>query len=341
MKRMAVGVLLGALLLGGIAAAQSTSFSDVDEGRFFTESVAWAADNGITTGYPDGRFGPDDAVTRGQMVTFLKRYHDNLGSATLQSIIGPAGEQGPQGDPGPQGPQGETGPAGEQGPQGDPGPQGPQGETGPQGDPAPLGGLDGAPVGSVRFGISAQDCASGEYRLVVAQAEGTPPPFTSQDCKATFFSDCVACSANAIWWAEILVVAADANAMSGLYWDMREGPFVPLDDELYRLECLPWGQSSSLSEADGVGADKPQDPHYYSSAELPGDVLRVTCNINLWSWEDSASYPTVGGQVIQAALDDALKSEDLVSGTLYFFGAQDLPDSPPVSTTTSLAPDAL
>ena len=135
MRRLAVGVAFGALLCGGVAAAQGSSFTDVDEGRFFTESVEWALENEITFGVGDGtRFAPDDPVTRGQMVTFLKRYHDNLGGGVAQSVMGP---EGPQGETGPQGPQGETGaegPQGKTGAQGETGPQGPQGETGPQGE---------------------------------------------------------------------------------------------------------------------------------------------------------------------------------------------------------------
>ena len=67
MKRLAVGVAFGALLCGGVAAAQGSSFTDVDEGRFFTESVEWALENEITFGVGDGtRFAPDDPVTRGR-----------------------------------------------------------------------------------------------------------------------------------------------------------------------------------------------------------------------------------------------------------------------------------
>lgn len=128
MRRLAVGVAFGALLCGGVAAAQGSSFTDVDEGRFFTESVEWALENEITFGVGDGtRFAPDDPVTRGQMVTFLKRYHDNLGGGTAQSVIGPEGPQGETGAQGPQGEMGPQGPVGPQGPQGDPGPQGPAG----------------------------------------------------------------------------------------------------------------------------------------------------------------------------------------------------------------------
>ncbi|WP_203655296.1 S-layer homology domain-containing protein, partial [Demequina activiva] len=33
--------------------------------------IEWLADSGITSGYANGRFGPSDAVTRGQMAAFL------------------------------------------------------------------------------------------------------------------------------------------------------------------------------------------------------------------------------------------------------------------------------
>lgn len=54
------------------------SFSDVDDGRFFTEPVEWASENGITTGKSPTIFDPFGNVTRGESVTFLKRYHDNI-----------------------------------------------------------------------------------------------------------------------------------------------------------------------------------------------------------------------------------------------------------------------
>ena len=52
------------------------SFPDVAEGKYYTKAVAWAVENGITAGYKDGTFGPNDTCTRGQIVTFLWRYAD-------------------------------------------------------------------------------------------------------------------------------------------------------------------------------------------------------------------------------------------------------------------------
>ena len=40
----------------------------------FRAAVAWAAENGITTGYGDGSFRPNEVVTRAQFVTFLWRF---------------------------------------------------------------------------------------------------------------------------------------------------------------------------------------------------------------------------------------------------------------------------
>jgi hypothetical protein len=66
------------------AAAMATHvFGDVDDGRFFAGPVEWAASNDITTGTSATTFEPDRGVTRGESVTFLKRYHDNIVTPAL------------------------------------------------------------------------------------------------------------------------------------------------------------------------------------------------------------------------------------------------------------------
>ena len=61
--------------MAGTPAVSGTGYySDVESGRYFTEAVAWAAELGITTGYPDGTFRSDVLVSRAEMVTFLCRY---------------------------------------------------------------------------------------------------------------------------------------------------------------------------------------------------------------------------------------------------------------------------
>ncbi len=49
------------------------TFSDVPADHPYYDSIEWAVENGITTGYPDGTYRPDDTVTRGEMAVFLKR----------------------------------------------------------------------------------------------------------------------------------------------------------------------------------------------------------------------------------------------------------------------------
>lgn len=59
---------------GQPAHSGSSSFSDVNEGQWFYDAVTWAAENGIVNGYGDGCFGPDDKITREQLVTIFWRY---------------------------------------------------------------------------------------------------------------------------------------------------------------------------------------------------------------------------------------------------------------------------
>ena len=47
----------------------------------FRKAVAWAVEKGITTGYEDGTFRPNDSVTRAQFVTFLWRYEGRPASS--------------------------------------------------------------------------------------------------------------------------------------------------------------------------------------------------------------------------------------------------------------------
>lgn len=51
----------------------ASSFTDVAESSYYAKAVAWAIENGITSGAGDGQFAPDAACTRAQAVTFLAR----------------------------------------------------------------------------------------------------------------------------------------------------------------------------------------------------------------------------------------------------------------------------
>lgn len=52
-----------------------SSFSDVSADSYYAKAVAWAVENGITSGVGDNRFAPDAECSRGQIVTFLYRFN--------------------------------------------------------------------------------------------------------------------------------------------------------------------------------------------------------------------------------------------------------------------------
>ena len=58
----------------GQPAAWNSGFTDVSADAYYAKAVAWAVENGITTGTGFGVFSPDAACTRAQIVTFLYRY---------------------------------------------------------------------------------------------------------------------------------------------------------------------------------------------------------------------------------------------------------------------------
>lgn len=59
----------------------ATAFDDVQADRWYAEPIAWLVHENITTGTEPGCFSPYDAVTRGQIVTFLYRLDDARGNA--------------------------------------------------------------------------------------------------------------------------------------------------------------------------------------------------------------------------------------------------------------------
>ena len=60
--------------LEGEPAAADAGFSDVASGQYYTSAIAWASANQIVNGYGDGRFGPNDIITREQLAAILYRY---------------------------------------------------------------------------------------------------------------------------------------------------------------------------------------------------------------------------------------------------------------------------
>lgn len=57
------------------SATGAPTFSDVAANAYYAEAVKWAVDNGVTDGVGNGKFAPNDACTRAQIVTFLWRLH--------------------------------------------------------------------------------------------------------------------------------------------------------------------------------------------------------------------------------------------------------------------------
>ncbi len=59
----------GSPIVGG-----AMEYDDVKVGDWYCEAVRWADSAGVVTGYGNGKFGPNDPVTREQMATMLWRY---------------------------------------------------------------------------------------------------------------------------------------------------------------------------------------------------------------------------------------------------------------------------
>ena len=67
-------IVAGTRTYGNGGASGTVSFSDVkDPSAYYYKAVHWAAENGITGGYSDGTFRPQNVCTRAQIVTFLWR----------------------------------------------------------------------------------------------------------------------------------------------------------------------------------------------------------------------------------------------------------------------------
>ena len=59
--------------MGQSAAGSAANFTDVPADSYYAQAVAWAVENGITTGTGNGKFSPDNTCTRAQIATFLAR----------------------------------------------------------------------------------------------------------------------------------------------------------------------------------------------------------------------------------------------------------------------------
>ena len=64
-------------------------FQDVKTDAWYAKAVTWAEANGVVNGYGNGKFGPNDKVTREQLVTILYRYAQFKGMDTSEGEMKP------------------------------------------------------------------------------------------------------------------------------------------------------------------------------------------------------------------------------------------------------------
>jgi hypothetical protein len=60
--------------LSGTTENTGNSFSDVASDKYYYAPIGWAEKNGVISGYDNGMFGPNDNITREQIVSILWRY---------------------------------------------------------------------------------------------------------------------------------------------------------------------------------------------------------------------------------------------------------------------------
>jgi hypothetical protein len=60
--------------LEGSPKVSMSTFTDVANTEYYAKAVAWAEKNGIVNGYGEGKFGPNDVITREQLAAIMYRY---------------------------------------------------------------------------------------------------------------------------------------------------------------------------------------------------------------------------------------------------------------------------
>ena len=83
--------------LGKPAVTGSSSFTDVDPSAYYAAAVTWASSNGLVSGVGEGRFAPDDLVTREQAATILHQAMPLLGLSSTEpdlSVLEQFADQG-------------------------------------------------------------------------------------------------------------------------------------------------------------------------------------------------------------------------------------------------------
>ena len=68
--------------------ADVNSFKDVNPYAWFAPAIAWCRQTGMVNGNGNGTFGPDDPISREEMITMVFRYLQSTGVATASSDTG-------------------------------------------------------------------------------------------------------------------------------------------------------------------------------------------------------------------------------------------------------------
>lgn len=61
-------------MAGSPAVVYSDKFTDVEDGKWYTQAILWANEEGIVAGYSDGSYGINDNITREQIAKMLNLY---------------------------------------------------------------------------------------------------------------------------------------------------------------------------------------------------------------------------------------------------------------------------
>ena len=67
------------------ASAPACSYSDVNQSQWYAKAVNWATEHGIVKGIGEGKFAPEQVITRQEFVTILGRYLEEYKGLTLGS----------------------------------------------------------------------------------------------------------------------------------------------------------------------------------------------------------------------------------------------------------------
>ena len=70
---------------GAATAGTSSTFPDVNTGDWYIGAVSWASSQNLMSGYSNGNFGPNDAITREQLAVVLYNFARAKGYDTLAS----------------------------------------------------------------------------------------------------------------------------------------------------------------------------------------------------------------------------------------------------------------